>query len=173
MNELLFQDNPELLDLPLDAGIQSFLLGLLVVLLIVFALIYILNGITYSRLAKKAGIKETWLAWIPYGAHILTLKMGGLNLLWFLLFPLSSLLVLIESPLETISSLGIIAVLIYMDKYLLEAFGKNGNLAFLHLIPGIGSLIILVMIISMAFDNSVTYCGPFKDDSIPLNIEKL
>lgn len=136
----------------------AFLGGLLIFLFIVIIIAYVINALLYSKLAKKAGISEHWAGWIPLGIYYLGLRMGKLPI-WLLFIPVLNLFAGVDGGMATLSALATGILFIVMDYHTLKSFGHNENLAFFHLFPLIGSLIVLIKLITMANDKGTVYLG--------------
>lgn len=151
------------------------LFAILVIALIIFVIgliiAYVISGLTYSKLAKKAGLPNPWLAWIPLGNVYLILQMTKLPI-WLIAVPVANVLFVnsmgFEDPTQLLVVFIYFVVTIIWDNKLLEAFGENKSLAFLHLVPGIGSLIVLIIIMKMAFGSNQYLWGVHS----PLEPEK-
>lgn len=131
--------------------LYAIIVGFLFFFIILAVAAYVLNGLIYTRLGKKAGVKNWGWAWVPYGSWYVGAKVGKLpDYIWITPIALS-LGVELVGDLALLVWIGILAYTIYNDKKIMDRFGNNGNLAFLHLIPLIGSIIVLVMIATLAF----------------------
>ncbi|WP_341875882.1 hypothetical protein [Defluviitalea saccharophila] len=62
------------LELLLGLGIAA---GVIFILLVIGLIFYILKSIGLFGMAKKAGIQNAWLAWIPVGDQYITGKLVG------------------------------------------------------------------------------------------------
>lgn len=133
----------------------ALILAFMFVFLLIGAVAYVLNGLVYTKLAKKVGVQNWGWAWAPYGSWYIGAKVGQLrDYLW--IAPIAmSLIAFSISDLAFLMWVGIIGYIIYNDKNILERFGGNGNLAFLHLVPGVGSIIVFVMIAAIAFGDKM------------------
>lgn len=171
-------------DIPTSLGFNEvFMAFFAVIMLVIIAILlvnYVLNGILFMKLAKKANISQSWLAWLPYGPEFLMTKIARINPM-FLLVPIgvSMLTWATNNPL----AIGILAVsnigyYLYVSRKIFENFGKNPDLAFLILIPVIGGIMNLVNYFRMAFGEDAYIEGttvdyrdiPRSDDNFGGNI---
>lgn len=134
----------------------AFLLFFLMILTFI-VIFYIVNAIVYMKMAKKAGLSNPWMAWLPYGTYIISLSIGNLSP-WFAMIPISSSLIsLISSPASLVPSLllslATIVIIVVMDMRVLESFGENKNIAFLHLTV-IGSFVVWGYMAYIAFSKN-------------------
>lgn len=133
------------------------MLGFLLVILLFIAVVgYIVSAITYMTLAKKAGLSSPWIAWLPYGYAFIGVGLAKLE--WFYaLVPIGLSIINVYNTNLFISILvliGILSWVIFIDRKILEAFGQNPDLAFIHLVPLVGSLIVFVIIMTIAFGDA-------------------
>ncbi len=129
-----------------------FMMGFILVILVIGAIGYIVNALVYMKLGEKCNVDNYWVAWIPYGSYYIGTKVGKLDIKFFIATIIASIATFsTEDGISVIFSLILIGLIIYIDRSILERFGKNKNLAFLHLILGIGSLIVFIIIATLAF----------------------
>lgn len=128
---------------------EAFLLalgGFILILLTIVLVIHIFSAIVYMKLGTKAGVKNSWVAFLPYGYGIVGVQMKK----WFWAVGLLPMvLFFIDSP-------GLVLLLsyawfVFIDYVVFETFGENPSFAFFHLLPGIGSLIVMIKLATMAF----------------------
>lgn len=120
--------------------------GLLFIVLAILFAIYVFRAIVYMKIGKKAGLSNTWISFLPLGEGIIAVSMRG----WFWAIGLVPLLFSFVGY-EALVSLLFLGWCIFVDSIVLEEFGENPMIAALHLIPGIGSLIVFIKIASLAF----------------------
>lgn len=104
---------------------------------------YLVNALTYYKMAQKANVKNAWMAFVPFLQFILYFHMMDRSAWYFL-----ALLVPILN----------VVLYFYWTYKLFEAFGQGGTAGFLVLILsvffGIATAIYLLYI---AFSDNVTY----------------
>ena len=123
-------------------------MGLIFIILFVF----IVLGVVYSSLGANNGVDHAWVAFIPFGNYYVAAKVADLpELIWIL--PIAGAINSILFPQLRIF-IGLLLVLysIWADRELLDNIGRNKNMAFLHLIPGVGSLIVFTIIAIESFN---------------------
>lgn len=132
-------------------------------LLVVLAaiLLHVLSAVTYMNLARKAGIRNWWVAWIPLGSLYLKVKLIDVPFI-MMGIPIAMILIDVFSigdvPGYYVYDIKIILITvvyyliwkIYSDRKLLQFLDKNGNMAFIHLIPAMGTLISFAQIMLIA-----------------------
>ena len=132
-----------------------FFMGFVLVLLVFGLLFYIVNALVYVKLSKKCDEPNYWLAWVPFGVYYLSTRVGRLDIKIFIASLITSIIFIFsEGLISLIFGLVLIGLIIYMDRYILDRFGKNKNLAYFHLIPVLGNFIVFIMIAVIAFGDS-------------------
>lgn len=135
--------------------LMLFFMGFLLVMLVVGLVFYIVNALVYVKLSKKCDEKNYWLAWIPFGVYYLSTRIGRLDIKIFIATLITSIVfTATDGTVSLIFGIVLIGLIIYMDRYIFDRFGKNKNLAFFHLIPVLGSFIVFIMIAVIAFGES-------------------
>lgn len=118
------------------------------VFLVIILIMYIFQGIVYSELAKKYNIGKSWLAWVPYGIYYITAKVARLpDYIWIL--PIVGTVIMnltLPQPLQIVMVALMYSYFIWADRELFKVLGKSPNMAFFHLLPVFGSLIVLISI---------------------------
>lgn len=116
-------------------------------MLIIQLLFYILCSIPLYLLAKKADHEMAWVAFIPIFNVLLMLHLARLSLWWMV--P-----ILITGMFDYLF-FNIIYILLYSYIYFkfIEAYGKNGWLGLLLLIPIVG----YIFMYYLALSNDVQY----------------
>ncbi len=120
----------------------------ILVFLIVF---YVLGIYPYYRLAQKADISWAWVAFIPYGSVFIMAKLVNWPLWW--IFPVALLV------LSWISVLGVILGIFFfiMAAIMLYRFRGGWGWVFINFIPGLGSLVFIIVLYVIALNDRYQY----------------
>ena len=97
--------------------------------------VYIYSALALSVIAKRAKVKNPWLAWIPFANFYLVTQIAKVSEWWTLL-----LLILLFPKLGVIVIWGFS---IWFFWLICERRKHSGVLSLLMLIPGLGHLIVL------------------------------
>jgi hypothetical protein len=105
------------------AGLMAGMFG---VFCIIYLVIYLYMSLCLFKIAKKCGVENAWLAWIPIVQIVPMLQSGGKPLWWILLFFI---------PLVNL----IIGILVWMA--IAERRGKPSWVGILIIVPILGIFI--------------------------------
>lgn len=137
-------------------GLFIFFATFFLVFVIIIGAAYVAQGITYMNLARKAGVKDAWLAWVPFGVHYINVKIAKLETM-YMFIPIGLAMLMgfdFDGRVSLMAAIGVLVWFIVIDGKVLEAFGKDKNLSLLHLVPGIGSIIVFVILMGTALNDS-------------------
>jgi uncharacterized membrane protein YphA (DoxX/SURF4 family) len=129
------------------AGLGAMIAGLIVFSIIASVVIYVYYGITVMFTAKKLSVEPSWLAWIPIANLVLMAKMAKMH--WW------PVLLVIGFIIPFVNFVAVIMLLVYYIIWLwkiCEERGKEGWLAVLIIVPGLGALWNLVLWGILAWD---------------------
>lgn len=149
MNEYTTLSTTEIEQSLSHSGFLEILAAFFLVILIGALIGYVIGSLIYMRVATKAGQTNPWIAWLPFGYAVIAMKLR--NKPWYYGLGIILLVPLNFMGFELLYFIGVIAWFIYLDSGILQAFGRDKALAYLHLIPLIGSLIVMILIAVIAF----------------------
>lgn len=138
--------------------------------LLIFALYvpyYLYSSYVYYKLGLKAGISNSWVAFIPTGSFYIKLKISKLPFLliflpififFIILFipyiKVHEMLLLLYLIMFLVVILVNMVVSIVMDWRVLEYFGKPGVVS-LSVFLGIGQIVMLILYSIVAFEKGI------------------
>ena len=130
------------------AGIRAFVMASFMIILVLFAGMYVYFSLCLFLIAKKLKVPAPWTAWLPIVNIWTILKAAGKPVWWVLLF--------------FIPLVGLI-VIVYVWMCIVENLGRNKWMGLLILIP----IVSLVYIGVLAFSKQEQQEGPLgQSDSI-------
>ena len=120
-------------------------------ILVLLIVLYVLGIYPYYRLAQKADISWAWVAFIPFGSVFITARLVNWPLWW--IYPVALLV------LSWISVVGAILGIIFliMAAIMLYRFRGGWGWVFLNLIPGLGSIIFIIVLYVVALHDRYQY----------------
>ena len=95
-------------DMLLGGAIGAIAGGLLVLIALLIAAIYIYHALAWQKIGKNQKYKRPWLAWIPFANVSMILQMGGFHWAWVFLF--------------LVPILGWIAIMVLITIYIAHSF---------------------------------------------------
>jgi len=102
------------------------LMGVIVLALILFVVLYIYGSLAWMTIGKKLKYSKPWLAWIPFANISMILQMGGFHWAWVFLL--------------LIPVLGWIALMVLMIISCWKIFEQRKYPGWLSLIPIAGAI---------------------------------
>jgi hypothetical protein len=133
----------------------ALLAGFLLFFVIIFVIIYVVGALVFMKLGQKAGVANSWVAWVPFGQWYVQAAVAGLpSLIWLAPIGIAFASNFTEGFVALLFSLLLLAYIIFVDMKIFARFGENPKLAFLHFIPVIGSLIVFIKMAILAFGNA-------------------
>ncbi len=124
------------------AGILAFIAGMMILAVILSIGLYIYTSFAYMAIGKKAKLKTPGLSWIP-GVGPLIIAFQTSKMHWW------PWLLLIGIVIPFVNFIAILVFLVFAIIWqwkMLEAIKKPGWWILLMLIPGIGTLIWLILL---------------------------
>lgn len=115
-------------------GLMALGMGILIAILAVLLFFYVFNALAVMTIAKKSGVKNAWLAWIPIGDIYLLTQVGGQSGWWTL--------IVLTPLIPMVGPFLLVAGLIYIWWKVCEARNKPAWLSLLVLLSGIGYMIL-------------------------------
>lgn len=109
--------------------------GLVVLMIFVFAGIYVYHALAWQTIARRQKHKHPWLAWIPFANVSMILQMGRFGWGWIFLFLI---------PILGWIALWVLSIIAYWRIF--EKDNYPGWLGLAPILPKVGSILYLVII---------------------------
>jgi len=137
---------------------------LLFVILSLVTLVFYAFAMTSMMLAfKKARHRNPWIAYVPivnYFAYLKVIRVSRWNVLWMLV-PLITLLPFLDdataSVISLVTNLLVLVLSIWWMIRYFKAFGMNPHRLWWMLLPGIGTLLVLIFQLQIGFSKKYQY----------------
>lgn len=139
------------MDMAIVSSIVAIFIAFSTIILIAGFISYIINGIAFMKLGKKAGMENSWISFIPLGIPLIKIKISKISVKRFLIYIIASLatlvitsiaatsestaLILLVGLLNLAVSLFGVILLITIEVRILKAFGKSPWLLLLTFVP--------------------------------------
>lgn len=130
----------------------------MIITIIVFIALYVLGGLTYMRLGKKAGVEWAWVSWLPYGMPFVTAK--ALNWDKWALFPILAIAAMVVGIIPFLGYLYFLFVAIFLIIQLAQfliGYGRSPWLLLWNLIPWVGSIVFFIIMLQTAWSNKYAF----------------
>lgn len=132
--------------------LANLVVGLFIAYILMIIAVLVLHSAIYAKLGKRAGMRGWKWAWVPYfGPWFVGAWVGNTSTVLWVIPALGLLSGLLGMEYTTLIAAFVMVYLVNRDKRILERFGKSGKLAYLNLIPITGTLVVYILIASIAF----------------------
>lgn len=136
-------------------GLFAAFAAFIMVFIFIALVFYVLGALVFMKLGQKAGVANSWVAWVPFGQWYVQASIAQApSFVWLAPIALAFGSNMVDGLASLVLSIVLLVYIVWIDMKIFARFGENPKLAFLHFIPVVGSLIVFIKFAILAFGNA-------------------